>query len=143
MVELACTDDPRFSVSGLDAPRPDGGPNYTVDTLTRMQSLFPDAQRFNLAGADSFLTLGRWREPARLLDLAEWIVVSRPGFSLVEPEGLRVDNRQLARIHRVDSVHGDVAAAGLRERVRRDETGTQLLPPLVSAYIQQGSLYRT
>ncbi len=143
MVALACAEDPRFLISELDAPHPDGRPNYTLDTLTRLQTLYPDAQRFNLAGADSFLTLGRWREPLRLLELAEWIVVSRPGFPLVEPEGLLLNEHQRSRIHLLDSVHEDVAATGLRERLRTGDPCTDLLPPPVSAYIEQQGLYRT
>ncbi len=143
MVALACAEDSRFAISELDAPHADGRPNYTVDTLAQLQSLFPDAQRFNLAGADSFLTLGRWREPLRMLELAEWIVVSRPGFPLVEPEGLPLDVQQRSRIHLLDSVHEDVAATGLRERLRSGDPCTDLLPPPVSAYIEQQGLYRT
>ena len=143
MVALACAENPLFAVSELDAPHPDGGPNYTVDTLIRLQSLFPDAQRFNLAGADSFLTLGRWREPLRMLELAKWIVVSRPGFPLIEPEGLLLNEHQRSRIHLLDSVHEDVAATGLRERLHTGDPCTDLLPPLVSGYIKQQALYRT
>ena len=142
MVALACVEDLRFAVSELDAPHPEGGPNYTVDTLAQLESLFPEAQRFNLAGADSFLTLGRWREPLRMLELAEWIVVSRPGFPLLAPEGLPLDERQRSRIHLLDSVHEDVAATGLRERLRQGDSCTDLLPPPVSAYIEQQGLYR-
>ena len=143
MVELACAQQPRFAASELDAPHPDGQPNYTVDTLARLQDLYPAAERFNLAGADSFLTLGRWREPVRLLKLAEWIVVSRPGFPLLEPEDLPLDAQQRSRIHLLDSVHEDVAATGLRERLHHGDPCTDVLPPLVSAYIEQQGLYRT
>ena len=91
MVELACQVDPRFSVSELDAPRPDGSPNYTVETLTALHEAMPDARLFNLVGADSFLDLRRWREPERLLELAEWIVVSRPGFPLADLSAAGLD----------------------------------------------------
>lgn len=143
MISLACAEDRRFAVSELDAPRTDGRPNYTVDTLVRLKILFPDAERFNLAGADSFLTLGRWREPLRMLSLAEWIVVSRPGFPLIEPEGMQLDEDQRSRIHLLDSVHEDVAATHLRERLHTGDACTDLLPPPVSAYIQRYNLYRT
>ena len=58
------------------------GPNYTVETLATLHEAMPEARLFNLVGADSFLDLPRWHEPERLLELAEWIVVSRPGFPL-------------------------------------------------------------
>ncbi len=46
MVELACERDARFSVSDLDAPRPDGAPNYTIQTLATLQEAEPDARLF-------------------------------------------------------------------------------------------------
>src|ERR1700748_1150012 len=46
MVELACRVDQRFAVSDLDAPRSDGAPNYTVETLAALHGAMPDAQLF-------------------------------------------------------------------------------------------------
>jgi nicotinate-nucleotide adenylyltransferase len=141
MCELACVEDVRFSVSAIDAPRPDGSPNYTVDTLAELRRLSPQAQLFALAGADSFRTLARWREPQRLLALADWIVVSRPGYELADPPGLRLTSAQRERIHLLDSIHEDVAATDLRERLQRGELCADLLPAAVAAYIEQHHLY--
>ena len=89
MVRLACTPnhhliDARFAISTLDAPRPDGAPNYTIDTLAALTHEYPAASLFVITGADSFLTLPGWRSPGQLLDVAEWIVVSRPEFPLTD-----------------------------------------------------------
>src|ERR1019366_7429858 len=70
---VASAANPSFAVSSVDAPRPDGAPNYTVDTLAALARAAPAATLFVLAGADSFLTLRNWRSPAQLLALAEWI----------------------------------------------------------------------
>src|ERR1700733_3040136 len=110
MVELACGSDPRFAVSDLDSPRPDGAPNYTVETLATLHRSMPDARLFNLVGAASFLDLPRWHEPERLLELAEWIVVSRPGFPLADLSTLELTPRQRGRVHLLQTVHEDVAA---------------------------------
>ena len=99
MVELACSPEPRFAVSELDAPRPDGAPNYTVDTLETLHETMPDTRLFNLVGADSFLDLPLWHEPERLLELAEWIVVSRPGFPLASLSPLCLTPHQRGRVH--------------------------------------------
>jgi nicotinate-nucleotide adenylyltransferase len=126
MTELACAEDPRFAVSTLDAPRSDGLPNYTVQTLEALRSSQPDAHLFNLAGADSFHTLAHWREPHRLLQLAEWIVVSRPGFELTDPRGMTLTDEQRGRIHLL--LHaGDPCA--------------DLLSPGVCDYIRRRRLY--
>ncbi len=142
MVGLACQVDPRFSVSELDAPRPDGSPNYTVETLTALHEAKPDARLFNLVGADSFLDLRRWREPERLLELAEWIVVSRPGFPLADLSPLGLTALQRGRVHLLQTVHEDVAATNLRERLESGDPCTDVLAPGVSAYIQAQHLYR-
>ena len=141
MTALACAEDERFEFSAVDAPRPDGEPNYTVDTLEQLQQTMPGAMIFSLAGADSFHSLARWREPEKLLQLAEWIVVSRPGFALSEPEGMTLTPAQRSRIHLLDSIHEDVAATTLRERLRQGDPCADLLPAAVSDYIRDHHLY--
>jgi nicotinate-nucleotide adenylyltransferase len=142
MVELACMADPRFAVSDLDAPRGDGAPNYTVQTLATLHETMPDARLFNLVGADSFLDLRRWHEPERLLELAEWIVVSRPGFPLANLSPLGLTPYQRGRVHLLQTVHEDVAATNLRGRLEAGDLCTDVLSPAVSAYIQAHHLYR-
>lgn len=142
MVRLACSPDPRFAVSELDAPRPDGAPNYTVDTLATLHEIMPEARLFNLVGADSFLDLPRWHGRERLLELAEWIVVSRPGFPLVDLSPLGLSAHQRGRVHLLQTVHEDVAATNLRERLEADDPCPDVLSPDVLDYIRAHHLYR-
>jgi len=133
-----------FSISTLDAPRPDGLPNYTVDTLVALAREYPAASLFVLTGADSFLTMRKWRSPAQLLTLAEWIVVSRPDFPLDDAQlaQLALTPEQLARIHILPTVHENVSATELRRRLRAGDPCPGLLTPAVAAYIQVHHLYR-
>lgn len=137
MTTLACAADERFIASGLDAPRDDGSPNYTVDLLETLAREYLDATRFHLVGLDSFLNLPRWREPERLLTLAEWIVVNRPGFQL----GSLALNAQ-AHIHILNSVNEDISATELRHRLEQGDPCLDLIPASVSAYIRAHGLYR-
>ena len=142
MVELVCKMDVRFAVTDLDAPLPNGLPNYTVRTLAALQEQMPDARLFNLVGADSFLDLPRWHEPERLLELAEWIVVSRPGFALADLSPLGLTPLQRGRVHLLQTVHEDVAATNLRERLEGGDPCLDVLAPAVSEYIEVHHLYR-
>jgi nicotinate-nucleotide adenylyltransferase len=146
MVTLACANDRRFQPSTIDAPRPDGQPNYTVDTLAHLRQSMPDATLFNLVGADSFLSLPHWRDPLRLLSLAEWIVVSRPGSSLDawrdDLSPLQLTPSQRNRIHLLETVHEDISATSLRERLHTGDPCADLLPAKVSSYILTHQLYR-
>jgi nicotinate-nucleotide adenylyltransferase len=147
MTTLACKQDKRFQASPIDAPRPDGLPNYTADTLAELRQTMPDDTLFNLVGADSFLNLPRWREPNRLLELAEWIVVSRPGFSLPRLSlgslsSLHLTPHQQARVHLLTTVHEDISATVLRRRLQAGESCVDVLPAAVSDYIRTHHLYR-
>lgn len=141
MVRLMCAEDPRLEVSDVDAPTADGQPNYTVDTLERLRSAYPDAELFAVAGADSFLTLPRWHEPQRLLELAKWVVVSRPEFPLDDLSALQLTPEQLSRIHLVTDVDEDVSATGVRERLRFGVSCGTMLTPAVALYIARMHLY--
>jgi nicotinate-nucleotide adenylyltransferase len=149
MTTLACDPslgaDPRFTTSTLDAPRPDGAPNYTIDTLTTLHHQLPNATLFVIVGADSFLNLRRWRQPDRLLELAQWIVVSRPGFPLDNPSALAplaLTPTQQSRVHFLLTLHEDVSSTILRDRLQHGDPCTDLLPPYVSAYIHRHHLYQ-
>ena len=139
MTTLACQQDPRFQPSDADAPRPDGSPNYTIHVLTTLRTLNPDAALFNLIGADSFLTLPHWHQSAGLLEIAEWIVVSRPGYPL---DLTPYTPQQRPRIHPIDSVHEDVSATSLRQRLQHGDPCLDLIPTPVSTYIADHRLYR-
>ncbi len=141
MVALATASDLRFAVSDLDAPRPDGAPNYTIDTITALQRQMPQSTLFVLVGADSFLNLRHWRQPDQLLTMTDWIVVSRPGFSLEDLSPLKLTPAQYSRIHLLNSVHEDVSATDLRRRLQQEDPCSDLLPPPVLQYIQHHHLY--
>jgi nicotinate-nucleotide adenylyltransferase len=140
--------DPRFVVSSLDAPHPDGSPNFTIDLISQLCRTMPAADLFVLTGADSFLDLPRWRSPDELLTLAEWIVVSRPGspltpafWDLPQFATLALTPTQRARVHLLATVHEEVSATDLRHRLQAGDPCPGLLPPAVAAYIHSHHLY--
>jgi nicotinate-nucleotide adenylyltransferase len=144
MTALACaeSDPTRFRLSEIDSPRPDHQPNYTVDTLADLADLHPADDLFAISGADSFHSLGRWKGTARLLDLAQWIVVSRPGYRLGDPDGYPLTPAQRTRVHLLDAVHDEVSSTLLRERLLTGDPCRDLLPHSVADYIQAHHLYR-
>jgi nicotinate-nucleotide adenylyltransferase len=145
MTQLLCDSQPaaKFEVSTLDAPLANGEPNYTVDALDRLHRQSPADEIFALVGADAFLELRRWRDPDRLLALAEWIVVSRPGFALHEMDALGLSAAQRLRVHALGGVAEPASARRIREDLRMRSDCAELLPPSVLAYIRAHHLYGT
>ena len=99
MTELAIAGEPAYETCLLDAPNPGGAPNYTLQTLRRLQSQVPVAALFCLVGADSFLTLRHWYGAAEVPFAASMVVASRPGQKLDNiaaclPAGLTIEPSQ-------------------------------------------------
>jgi nicotinate-nucleotide adenylyltransferase len=83
MTALAIADDPGFVLSPVDAPKPSGAPNYTLETLLALRAELPSGyELFFLMGADAFFGLRRWHRAAEIPFAASLIVASRPGESL-------------------------------------------------------------
>jgi nicotinate-nucleotide adenylyltransferase len=149
MVSLLCelqppSAHPHFEPSSVDAPHVDCSPNYTVDTLAKLRgNCSADDNLFVLVGADAFLDLRRWRSPDSLLQLAEWIVVSRPGVSLQQLQSLNLTPRQLSQVHLLEDVHEPGSATDIRELLRAGSECAGLLPGSILNYIRAHRLYGT
>jgi len=137
MTRLAIGDEPGFGLSGIDAPKPNGAPNYTIDALLLLRDQLRDgATLFCLMGADSFFGLRHWHRGAEIPFVSPLIVAARPGQPLDDvkaalPEGTRLEVSALSK--RADAAeHG--ACGKLRTFLIRNVRGQAspffLLPEL-------------
>lgn len=141
MVRLLCNQDARFQVSTVDAPHPDGSPNYTVDVLRTLRETEADATMYALVGADSFLTLRRWRDADELLRETQWIVASRPGFQMDDLAALELTAEEESHVHLLPTVDDDSSSTEIRARLRFGVTPADRLTPEVLLYIARMHLY--
>ena len=162
MLALATIDDKRFVPSLLDAHT--GLPNYSIDTVRRIkQELKRVDKLYFLIGMDAFKDIATWRQPEELLAECEFIVASRPGFSLADigkvlPESVRPSPLVLAAmkksrsnevfavpgvtVHLLSDVHEKVSSTQIRAAATRT-TGqlSRYVPRLVADYIKKERLY--
>jgi nicotinate-nucleotide adenylyltransferase len=130
MVEIACKPYPGFVASRLEAGR---RPSYTVDTVKRVRKDLDAGDRlFFLVGGDAFDELETWKGWQELVQLAEFIVVSRPESEYRIPAG--------ARVHRLDGLALPVSSSTIRARLGSGEP-TPELPPAVREFVEKRGLY--
>ncbi len=152
MVSLAAATDPRFVASDGDLAR--GGASYTADTLRQVQQQgWAAGQLFFLTGADAFAEIATWKDYPALLDLAHFVVCSRPGHEAGMVRGLlpdladrMTDARALTdhgstRIVLLDAGTTDVSASGIRRALETRGSIDGMVPPAVAAHIQKHGLY--
>ncbi|MGH9620577.1 MAG: nicotinate-nucleotide adenylyltransferase [Bryobacteraceae bacterium] len=132
MTEIACAPYPHFSASSLES-----GPakSYTVDTLECVRrEVSCGNELFFLIGADAFREIETWERWREVLDLTEFIVISRPGASYTIPEH--------ARVHRMDWVNVEISSSAIRKRLAAGRPVPEL-PAEVGEYIREQGLYGT
>lgn len=143
MVRLAFAADPRVQVDDRELRR--GGPSFTVDTVESLHRERPEVELRLLIGGDQALNFGSWREPDRILSLAEPVVVPRPPMHAAAlREALAARHGTAAwgpRVLEIDPV--DASSTAARELLARGLTpGADLVPPEVAAYALLHGLYR-
>jgi nicotinate-nucleotide adenylyltransferase len=181
MVVLATQNEKAFVPSLLEAPgeapitamtgkkgqaqHAQAGANYTIDTVRRLkQTLRKSDHLFFLIGIDAFNEIATWHEAEALFRECEFIVASRPGFSLADvanalPERLRPKSavtkpfaKQPAKgdlvlagatVHLLENVHQNVSATTIRDAVAAKKPLTRFVDSAVAEYIKKMGLYRS
>jgi nicotinate-nucleotide adenylyltransferase len=143
MAELAAEGRPGWSASFIEIKRE--GPSYTYDTLTELRES-KGSQIFFITGADAFAEIATWSRYPAVLDLANFVVVSRPGITLDSlrervPSAFDRPSPAHTRVILVEAQTPDVSSTDIRRRVRAGEPLSGLVPPAVADYIQSHRLY--
>ena len=142
MLRLAVGEEEGFEIEDYEIRK--GGISYTVETLEYLVPKLGE-KPFLVLGADSILKLHLWREPERVIELTNMVVVDREG-KLGEvrdyirerfPQLVEGDNLVLLSVRRID-----VSATEIRRRVKEGKSIYCLVPDKVRKYIEERGLYR-
>jgi len=183
MVALATAEEKRFVPSLLEGPEvgigavgsvakirggqagaPVVAPNYSIDTVRRLKASLKKADRlFFLIGVDAFRDIAKWHEARALLAECEFVVASRPGYSLRDvAEALPEELRPAAAVtkpfhklpasgdlvlpgvtlHLLEGVHQNVTATAIREAAAQGKPLARWLDARVAEYVKKVGLYR-
>jgi len=173
MLALATAQEKAFIPSLLEAPRESGSvtridsaekPNYTADTVRRLkQSLKSSDKLFLLIGMDAFADIAKWHKSEELFRECEFIVASRPGYSLADvanalpeslrprPEVTRPFHKQPAAgdlvlpgatIHLLGDLRQPASATAIRTAVAAGKPLGRFVDAAVADYISKAGLYK-
>ncbi len=141
MVALAAAEGD-MTVSDLELRR--DGPSYTALTLEALhRDGFTPSQLFFITGSDAFAEVGSWYDYPRILELANFAVISRPGAP--RPSAL-ISNHQSPipagpAVLSVEANTPDVSSTEIRRRVGAGESIKGLVPSSVAGHIHRHRLY--
>lgn len=135
MVQRAIAGNPRFALSRVEENHP--GPSYTVQTLTRLRLLFPQARLFLMLGYDQYRSIARWHKPLELTKTAKLVVMSRPGV----PQPSLLPGHKPRDVIFLNVIPVELTATIIRERLAKGMSICYLLPKAVAEYIYKNRLY--
>ncbi len=176
MTVLATQEEKAFVPSLLEAPgefilqekkSARGGvasaPNYSIDTIRKLKQTLKRSDRvFFLIGIDAFNDIAEWREAEALFGECDFIVASRPGYSLAEvaaalPEKFRPRaeaSRPFAKLpargdlalpgvmlHLLDDVNQKISATEVRAALKAKRPLKKFVSESVEEYIKKEGLY--
>jgi nicotinate-nucleotide adenylyltransferase len=129
-LSLAGETNMRIDTQELDR----GGVSYTIDTLRGYAQKYPGARLHYLIGADNAGFLPQWHEAETLAELAQFIVIPRPGRgvpALPPPfQGRALEGFPLG-----------VSSSQIRARIRNGQSIDHLVAPAAAEAIRNYRLY--
>ncbi|MEL0301015.1 MAG: nicotinate (nicotinamide) nucleotide adenylyltransferase [Flavobacteriaceae bacterium] len=112
-------------------------PNYTSDTLIRLEEKYPDKKFALLIGEDNLSSFHKWKNFEVILDRYPLYVYPRNGAAAPAKELEKYNN-----IHLVDAPKVEVASSQIREWIKLGKNVRPLLPLESWEYLDEMNFYK-
>ncbi len=156
MVENAVkTLGPQFKVDDRELKRE--GKSFTIDTLKDLAKERPNDEFYLIVGADHWQTFPEWKSWKKILELANLVVTSRPGYNLPTAESDAVKFlSELVEIQEFNTIElktgksiqfvsieeVPISSTELRRSFMKGQKSPQYVPLSVENYIDENNLYK-
>lgn len=137
MVKLAVKDNPNFEVSDIEYKR--SGKSYTYLTISELYKKYKITDKINFViGTDAFEHIESWFEADKLKKLVDFIVFMREdNFKEIKFKNLEGYTYKIAKMDFVD-----ISSTIIREKFKKGEDTSDLIPKNVEEYIKENDLYK-
>jgi len=161
MVKEAIMDNPGFAISDVEIKT--RGKSFTIDTIMKLRNKYAGSELYFILGTDAFLDLQHWKQPGRILDLANMVIIFRPGCAFADlslsPYLRNISIKRLKDLDRGEKdlfsfdisreqrgillkVTGlEISASNIRNLIISGKSVKYLLPDSVESYIIANKLY--
>jgi nicotinate-nucleotide adenylyltransferase len=119
------------------------GKCYTVETLRELS--VDDCRLFMICGTDMILTIDEWDSPEEIFKLCYPVYIRRENDRSLDRTIINkiaeYKERFRKNIVRIDAPAIEISSSEVREKLRRGEDVSRMLPPAVLGYIKEKGLY--
>jgi nicotinate-nucleotide adenylyltransferase len=135
MLMLAIQKQPRFKASDIEFVMPI--PSYSIDTLYKLSSQFPDNQFQLVIGSDNALVFDQWKNYEELLNEYPVIVYPRVGYDFTNVAS------KYPQMQLLNTPYFDISSTQIREFIAQKKDVSQWLHPSVYQFIIENNLYHS
>ena len=127
LVQLAIEDYPHFQASDFEFHLP--RPSYSVHTLEKLRTTYPERDFYFIIGADNWERFGRWYQSERIIKENQILIYPRPGFIVNEQQFPPT-------VHLVNTPLLEVSSTFIREALAAGKDIRYFLHPKVWEFIR-------
>lgn len=131
MLRLAIKGKEKFTISLYELRK--RGKSYSIKTARYIKKKYGKFSKiFFLTGSDSLAELKSWKNIAKLMDMLEFVVLSRPGFKI---------KKGSLNILKINIPGKDISSTRIRRLLTEKKSIKGLVPKEVFNYIKKKNLY--
>jgi len=156
MLKLAIEGNKYFDISEFELKS--DAPSYTINTLEHFNKIEPAPEMYFIVGNEQFDEIESWKDYKQLFELANFAVITRPGFSEINPnkvplalkEDFRYDNcienvisytNKTKEIVFIEIKGIEISSTDIRNFVKSKKSIKYLVPDKVQNFILSEKLY--
>lgn len=109
---------------------------YTIETLENLSEQYPNSKLCLIIGTDELAAFKRWHRWKDIIEIAQLVVMNRPGNQISEIPGEIREHFQL-----VDISSLDISSTQIRNKRKNNCSIRYLVPEPVREFIQKHELY--
>ena len=149
MIKLAIKSQPNFILDTIEMDK--GGPSYTADTLELLKQQYKGFSLVLMMGTDAFAKFHTWYKWQQILQLANIVVMHRPGEPVPESgesgeiyknNHVTAFTAEAGQIMEMDVTQLDISSTLVRNHMLAGQSAEYLLPSSVMKYIKEHGLYK-
>ncbi len=133
MVNLAIEEQAAFKVSDIEFSMPI--PSYTIDTLSKLSTQYPEHQFILIIGSDNAVVFDQWKAYEDILMHYPVMVYPRRNYDL------EYVAKKFPEMELLESPYFDISSTQIREIIKNKQDASEWLHKDVLQFIQTHKLY--
>lgn len=142
LVKETIENEKKFQVSDYEIKKKNL--SYTYETLNFFNSLQPETEWYFITGVDCLMEIDTWKNVHQILSQCKFVVFNRPGYNKqdIESQKRKIEEKYDKKIIFLDIPILEISSTQIREKIKKGESVSYLIPEKVNYLLNKMELYR-